>query len=179
MHGDGNYVFNALLPVRVRGNFSETDIRLALVSLQKTHAMLNAVVQNDKNGEPWFVVDDERPVNIPIRIMERINKDDWQTESVKEWSVPFNSYQEPLMRLVWIKGEPVSELLLVMHHCLFDGRSALVMLEEFLQFLDDPDARIAVEVPIADIGDIVPPAMLNNKIHQFMAKLLFGMASLR
>ncbi|MBB6126008.1 condensation domain-containing protein [Mucilaginibacter lappiensis] len=178
MHGDGNYVFNALLPVRVRGNFSETDIRLALVSLQKTHAMLNAVVQNDKNGEPWFVVNNERPVNIPIRIMERIDNNNWQTESVKEWSVPFKSYQEPLMRLVWIKGEPVSELLLVMHHCLFDGRSALVMLEEFLQFLDDPDARIAVEVPIADIGDIVPPTMLNNKIHQFMAKLLFGMASI-
>jgi NRPS condensation-like uncharacterized protein len=178
MHGDGNFVYNLLLPVRVRGNFVETDIQLALKGLQKTHALLNAVIQNDKNGEPWFVVNDENPVNIPIRIMKRVDNGDWQTESIKEWSIPFNSYQEPLMRLVWVKGEPVSEFVLVMHHCLFDGRSALVMLEEFLQFLDDPDARIAAEVSISGLGDVVPPVMLNNKTHQFMAKLLLGTVSM-
>jgi NRPS condensation-like uncharacterized protein len=178
MHGEGNFIYNLLQPARVCGNFLETDIQLALKGLQKTHALLNAVIQNDNNGEPWFVADDEHPVNIPIRIMKRIDNDDWQTESVKEWSTSFNSYQEPLMRLVWIKGEMVSEFLLVMHHCLFDGRSGLVMLEEFLQFLDDPDARIAVEVPISGLSDVVPPAMLNNKAHQFMAKLLLGMISI-
>lgn len=177
MHGDGDFIFNLLQPVRVRGNFSETDIQLALKGLQKTHALLNAVVQNDKNGEPWFVVDNNHPVNIPIRIVERTDYDDWQTESVKEWSVPFNSYQEPMMRLVWIKGEPVSEFLLVTHHCLFDARSILAMLEEFLQFLEDPDASIAAEVPISGVGDVVPPARLNNKKQQFIAKLLLGVIS--
>jgi NRPS condensation-like uncharacterized protein len=178
MHGDGNFVYNLLQPVRVHGNFSETDIQLALKGLQKKHALLNAVIQNDKNEEPWFVVDEEHTVNIPIRITKRIGNDDWQTESVKEWSIPFNSYKEPLMRLVWIKGEPVSEFLLVMHHCLFDGRSGLVMLEEFLQLLDDPDARIAVEVSISGLADVLPAAMLNNKIHQFVAKVLLDMVSI-
>jgi len=178
MHGDGNYAFNALLPVRVRGNFLETDIQLALEGLQKSHALLNAVVENDKDGQPWFVVDDKRKVKIPIRTLTRIGNDDWQTESVKEWSVPFNSYQEPLMRLVWIKGEPVSEFILVMHHCLFDGRSALVILGEFLQLLDDPDAHISAELPITGIAGVVPPEMLNNKVHKVIAKMVVGIASL-
>ncbi|MEN0055709.1 MAG: condensation domain-containing protein [Mucilaginibacter sp.] len=178
MHGEGNFVFNSVLPVRVRGSFSETDLQLALKGLQKTHALLNAVIQNDKNEEPWFIVDDEHPVNIPIRITERINDDDWQTESVKEWSIPFNSYKEPLMRLIWIKGKGVSEFLLVAHHCLFDGRSILNILEEFLQFLDDPDTLIAAEVSISGISDVVPPARLNNRIHQIMAKLLLGIISM-
>ena len=178
MHGEGSYAFNVLLPVRIRGNFLETDILLALESLQKSHALLNAVVQNDKQGQPWFVVDDKHKVKIPIRTLTRIGSDDWQAESVKQWLIPFNSCQEPLMRLVWIKGEPVSEFILVMHHCLFDGRSALVILEEFLQLLDDPDAHITAELPITGITDVVPHEMLNNKLHKITVRMMAGIASL-
>jgi NRPS condensation-like uncharacterized protein len=178
LHGDGNYAFNALLPIRVRGTFKEIEIRQALEGLQKSHALLNATVKDDEQGYPWFVVDEANPVKIPIRTFMRNDEDDWQTESVKEWSKAFDSYKAPLMRLVWIKGELISELIFVMHHCLFDGRSALMILEEFLQLLDDPDVAIIPELPISNISDVVPQSMLNNRFYNIVAKLAIGAASL-
>jgi len=178
LHGDGNYAFNAILPVKIRGTFREAEIQRALESLQKNHALLNATVKDDVQGEPWFVVDKTNPVKIPIRTLIRNTEKDWQTESVKEWSRAFDGYKEPLMRLVWIKGEMVSEIILVMHHCLFDGRSALMILEEFLQLLDNPNAVITPEVSISGIKDVVPESMLNNRFHNIVAKLVISAASL-
>jgi NRPS condensation-like uncharacterized protein len=178
LHGDGNYAFNALLPVKIKGTFRETEIQQALEGLQRNHALLNATVKDDEQGQPWFVVDEANPVKIPVRTLIRNSENDWQTESVKEWSKAFDGYKAPLMRLVWIKGETVSEIILVMHHCLFDGRSALMILEEFLQLLDNPNVYIAPEIPISGIKDVIPQSMLNNKFHSIVAKIVIGAASL-
>ncbi|WP_183559801.1 condensation domain-containing protein [Mucilaginibacter sp. SP1R1] len=178
LHGDGNNAFNVLVPAKIRGSFQESTIRLALEKLQEKHAWLNASVKDDEKGYPWFVVDKNNPLKIQIRTVTRRSDEDWQSESVREWSTPFNNYQGPLMRVVWVKGDAVSEIILVMHHCLFDGRSVMSILGEFLQLLDNVNADIAQEKAITNIADVVPAHILNSKKHRIKSRLIMGAASL-
>jgi NRPS condensation-like uncharacterized protein len=172
--GDGDKPFNVLFPVRLCGDFEESAVELVFEKLQKKHLWLNAFIKNDDHDHPWFSVDESNPVKIPIRVVPRDSAENWQTESVKEWSIPFDTKKGPLMRLVWIKDEGVSEMILVMHHCLSDGRSIVAVLDEFLQLLDNINANIACETSITGIEDIIPPALLQNKKLRIRSKLIMG-----
>lgn len=172
--GDGDKPFNVLFPVRLCGDFEEPAVELVFEKLQKKHLWLNAFIKNDDHNHPWFSVDESNPVKIPIRVVTRDSAENWQTESVKEWSIPFDTKKGPLIRLVWIKGNGVSEMILVMHHCLSDGRSIVAVLDEFLQLLDDINADITTETSITGIEDIIPPALLQNKKLRIRSKLIMG-----
>jgi NRPS condensation-like uncharacterized protein len=178
LHGDGDTPFNAVIPFRLRGVFFEADLHHALEKLQEKHPWLNAFVKNDEKQRPWFIVDEAQSVKIPVRIVKRTGNDDWQTESQKEWHTPFDTSKGPLIRLVWIKDDAVSDMIFTIHHCLCDGGSAMSILTELLQLLDDPNADIGKEDPIKGVEDIIPPAILNNKKKQIKARLIGGLATL-
>jgi NRPS condensation-like uncharacterized protein len=175
LHDNGKTPFNEVIPFRIKGHFTETALHYALSRLQEKHPWLNAFVQNDKKGHPYFVVDEQKPIKIPVRIVERTSDEDWQTESVKEWATVFDTNTGPLMRLVLIKGQPVSDILLVFHHCLCDGVAATSILSELLQVLDNAKAEIGKETPITSLSDIIPTGILYSKSKQIKAKFIGGM----
>lgn len=74
------------------------------------------------------------------------------------------------MRFVWIKGEEISDMMFVFHHCLCDGGSAMAVLDEFLKLLDNPNYDIGQENPILGIHDVVPSEILNSSGQKFKAK---------
>jgi NRPS condensation-like uncharacterized protein len=176
--GNGSSAFNEVIPLRINGHFTEVSLHHALYRLQEKHPWLNAFVKDDKKKHPWFVVDRQNPIKIPVRTVERINNKDWETETVKEWSTVFDTGKGPLMRLVWIKGEPVSDILLVFHHCLCDGGAAMSILTELLLVLDNADAEIGKEKPITNISDIIPAPILNSNIKRMKARLMGGLITL-
>ncbi|QNK63117.1 hypothetical protein H7F33_00905 [Pedobacter sp. PAMC26386] len=178
MLGDGHTPFNGVVPVKIRGEFAAASLHHALLRLQQKHPWLNAVITYDKNNRPSFTVDKERPVRIPVQIVPRHSDDDWKSENVKQWLIPFDTNQEPMMRIVWVKGEGVSELLMVIHHCLIDGGSLLSLLASLYKLIDNGDAEVGVENPIKGLTDIVPAEILEDKKKRFKASLIGGVAVL-
>jgi len=178
LHGNGDLPFNAVIPIKLKGIFKAEDLHHALRKLQDKHPMLNAFVKDDEQSMPWFIVSEKIELPIPIRIVTRTTDDDWKEESMKEWATVFDTRSGPLMRLVWIKGEEFSEFIIVIHHCLCDGGSAMAILAEFLLLVDDGSIEIGKEDPILRIEDIIPISILNSKKKIIKAKLIGGVANL-
>ena len=170
IYGNGNTAFNAVVPVKIRGTFPPENLIYALGRIQDKHPFLKAFVAVDQKRAPWFIVS-ENELPIPVRMVPRVTDQDWATEVTREWETVFNMEKGPLMRVVWIRGEECSELILVMHHCVCDGRSAMSILEDLLLLLDNRDAAIGQEVPILSISDIVPPEVLRDTRNVLKAKL--------
>lgn len=174
--GDGTEPFNAVIPFRLRGTFKEEQIQHALGQIQAKHPWLRALITYDDQNIPWFEVP-ETSLPVPVRIVPRKGEDDWQEESKKEWHTIFNYGELPLIRFVWIRGEDVSDMFFVFHHCLCDGGSAMAFLYEFLQVLDHPAADIGIEQPILGIQDVVPEAILNNRRQKLKARFIGRLAA--
>ena len=162
LYGDGNSPFNIVIPFKIRGEINEDDLKFALFKIQKKHPWLTAAIRFDEDKRPWFVTNLTETFSIPVRIVDRLNDEHWEEESTYEWKTGFDASIAPLCRITWLKGEAVSEFLMVYHHCLCDGTSALSILTELLQLLDDPDANIGKEIPIMDIKDVIPKKVLNS-----------------
>lgn len=175
--GEENEPFHVVIPFRLHGVFKEKDIQYALGRLQKKHLWLRANIHLDEKNVPWFAVP-ELVNPIPIRIVDQKKEEDWQQESMLEWRTPFDYKNKPLIRLVWIKGNDSSDMLLVFHHCLCDGGSGIALLYEFLKVLDDPAADIGMENPILGIEDVVPAPILKNNRQRFKAKTIGRLATL-
>ena len=178
LHGDGNTPFNSVIPVKIRGDFSAAVLNHALVRLQQKHPLLNAFIESDETNRPWFAVDKNRSVRIPVRVIPRYSDLDRETETVKEWLTPFDTARGPMMRIVWLKGDQVSDLLMVIHHCLCDGGSAMSILAALLELLDDGDADIGQESPIKGMTDIVPADILEDKGKVMKARVIGYVAAL-
>nr|WP_068888497.1 condensation domain-containing protein [Pedobacter panaciterrae] len=178
LHGNGETPFNAVIPIKLRGNFEIESLRCALRKLQGKHPFLNAFVMDDQKSRPWFVVSERIELQIPLRIVTRNTDDDWKTESIREWSTLFDTRSGPLMRLVWVKGEEFSEFIMVIHHCLCDGGSAMAILAELLLLIDDGSIEIGKEEPILRIEDIIPGSILNNRKKIIKAKVIGSVANL-
>ena len=178
IYGSGDTAFNVVVPVKISGSFPAEHLGMALGSLQEKHPFLKAFIRHDEKQMPWFVVDTAAYNPIPVRIVQRNSDQDWQAEVTREWATLFDVDQGPLMRVVWIKGEQRAELLLVMHHCVCDGRSAMSILADLLVLLDNPAANIGRENPILSIQDIVPAKLLKSKRKVLQAKLSGGVTAL-
>jgi NRPS condensation-like uncharacterized protein len=173
--GDGTEPFNTVIPFRLRGTFVLKDIQHALSQLQVKHPWLKAVIGHDEKNIPWFEVSEK--VKIPIRILSKKEENDWLEESKNEWYKMFNYKEQPLIRFVWIKGEEISDMMFVFHHCLCDGGSAMAVLYEFLKLLDNPSAEIGLENPILGIQDVVPSKILNSNGQKIKAKVIGRLAA--
>ncbi|NQD72530.1 hypothetical protein HP439_17540, partial [Sphingobacterium shayense] len=169
--GDEIHPFNTVIPFRLCGIVTEGAIHQALKRLQGKHPGLTALISYDENRRPYFEVP-SYTIDIPVRIVVRTKETDWQEESKREWKTAFRPTKDPLIRFIWIKGEDVSEMLFVFHHCLCDGGSAMTLLREFLQVLNDPAAEIGLEKPILGIEDIVPEALLSSRKQKLKARLI-------
>ncbi len=177
MYSDGVSPFNGLFPVKIKGMLTTARIGHALKRLQKKHPILSTAIATDARGMPWFVpaVPD---AEIPVRIITRRTEQDWEQEAVREWNTAFDVQNGPLIRFVWIRSDTVSELLMVFHHCMCDGGSAVALLQEFLLLLDKPDTDIGREQLFTCIADVVPEAILKSRRRILKARLASGVGRL-
>ncbi|KIA91624.1 hypothetical protein OC25_19825 [Pedobacter kyungheensis] len=178
LYGDGTSPFNVIIPFKIKGNINEADLKFALFRIQKKHPWLSAAIRFDEDKKPWFVTNRTENFKVPIRIVERLDDQTWEEESAQEWKTLFDATAAPLFRVVWVKGNLVSEFLLVFHHCLCDGTAALSILTELLQLLDDPDSHIGSEIPIMGIEDVIPGKILNSYRNRTKNSIIGKMATL-
>src|SRR5216683_2817951 len=161
MYREGRTPFISVFSIQLLGRLEEGRLRQALARLQAKHPLLRCVIEDGADC-PRFVLQD-RPAPIPLRIVERKNDDDWQTEVRREWVAPFDARRDPLVRLVWLRASEVSELILVGHHCICDGQSGMTLLRECLSAYDEPEKDLGTYDALGAIEDVVPAALLEDR----------------
>jgi hypothetical protein len=71
-----------------------------------------------------------------------------------------------LVRVVWVRGGDVNELVLVAHHCVCDGASGINLLRELLGAYDQPEQDLGGYDSLGAIEDLVPAPRLENRRFQ-------------
>jgi len=148
---DGNIVYS----VRLSGTFEPARLQSALARLQGKHPALRMLIRDDRDG--LYYEYDCAP-QIPLRILDRNREDDYRSETEVELKARF-SYDQPQMRMVWLRAEAEQDLLFVASHRICDGMSMLTIVREVLRFIytDEIPAPYAPISPDDIVGDYQPP----------------------
>jgi hypothetical protein len=73
---------------------------------------------------------------VPLRVIERASEMHWQREVQAELEMPFQAEKGPLLRAVVVSGKRISEIILVVHHSIGDGLSAMYLVGDLLKIVD-------------------------------------------
>lgn len=178
MYVDSETPLNLVFTAKINGEISEENITLALAKIQQKHPLLRTRIDTTSEKYPFFI-EEKEIAPIPLRIIERKTDEDWLSESEKEWFRLFEEDKKPLAQLVWLKGQPVSEILLVMPHCISDGTTAVTLMRELLSLSDDPTLELNSYKTFGSVNDFISQDFNLKKkkrkarFYLLMAKLFF------
>lgn len=161
MYVDAAATVNCIFTAKIRGTITLEGLIYALGRIQHKHPLLGVVIREDENGRPYFVSDTKIPP-IPVQILERLDDDHWQMVSTNEWERTFDVRKGPLARVIWLRSNDVSELLLVLPHCICDGTSILTLMRELLQVLDKPETVLIPYPSFESVDTFIPAALSSN-----------------
>lgn len=177
MYAGGQTAVNAVSSVTIKGTIQESDLHASLLKIQSRHPLLSSNVWEDEAGIPYFV--EQSPIQrITVRTVDRVTEKDWERESMTECLTPFDTKKGPLVRLVWLKSEHISTLIFVGHHCIFDGRSILNIIDETLSLLGQPEKEIGTYKTFSAIENFIPAEIRNNKVNKLKTQLFSKVAKL-
>ncbi|MDQ0068130.1 phthiocerol/phthiodiolone dimycocerosyl transferase family protein [Chryseobacterium lathyri] len=155
MYVDPKTPVNCIFTAKIKGNIPEENFKAALEKIQQKHPLLRTRIDSSSEKYPFFI--EEKEIEpIPLRIVERQTDGDWLQESETEWFRLFESMKEPLARLVWIKGQNISEILWVLPHCICDGTTIVNLMKELLSLLDDPSLKLNPYEIFGSVDDFLP-----------------------
>lgn len=120
---------------QVTGELVTEQLQQALSQVQQRHPLLQVCIVPDASGKPWFVEDSAR---IPLRVVRRQNEQHWLFEVEQELYCPFDWNQAPLVRVVLVQSNNISEIILITHHLIGDGTSSAYLLRDILQAVATP-----------------------------------------
>ena len=184
MHVDASTPLNCVFAVKIAGSINPENLHTALAKVQQKHPLLRVRIDEEQEGGPYFVTN-EYVRSIPVRIAERLTDNDWLKESETEWYKLFDGDNVPLARVVWLRSASVSELLLVMPHCVCDGGTCVALLSEILSLLDNPAQELDTYTPFNSVQELMPDSfdIAKNKrkgrIYSFLGRLFFLLKSTR
>jgi len=177
MYAGGQTAVNVVSSVKIKGSIQEADLHAALLKIQGRHSLLSCNIQEDEAGIPYFI--EQNPAQrIDVRIVNRHTDNDWERESITECLTPFNTRNDTLVRLVWLKSEDFSDLIIIGHHCICDGKSILNLLDETLSLLSDPEKEIGTYNSFSSIQDFIPTEIRNSKANRLKIQLFSKVAKL-
>ena len=150
-----------VITANIIGAFQLGELQQALVKSQQRHPLLNMQIVLDKYEIPWFKKDS---VQIPVRVVERLNAEQWQREVERELSDPFDWNQAPLVRVVLLQGENISDLIITCDHAIADGKSAVFLLRDILQAIGMLDQPLPALLPQESYEQMVSQCVENYPI---------------
>ncbi|MGN7888238.1 condensation domain-containing protein [Dyadobacter sp. 22481] len=175
MYADGLVPVNCVFAASVEGHFSEQQITSALAKIQNRHPLLRTNVAWSRTNIPVFVTNSSIS-SIPIDIIERTSDVHWEEVSLLEWERPFDLTTEPAARLVWLRSETVSDLLLVCPHCVCDGSGFVTLMRELLLLLDDPEMNLEPYEGFQSVDALVPASVRESRMIHWKGKLFSSLA---
>jgi hypothetical protein len=148
---DGNIVYF----VRLEGGVDPERLRLALGRVQRKHPALRTLIREERDR---FYYEEDCAPEVPLRVLRRVEEDDFRRESQLELTTVF-PFDQPQLRAVMLQSERESDLLLVTSHRICDGMSMLTIVREVLRALHkDEDLIPYPPITTRDmIGDYQPP----------------------
>lgn len=174
MYVDPETPVNCVFAAKIKGELPEQNFRTALEKIQQKHQMLRVVVDTKSEKYPFFK-EEKDIAPIPLRIVERKTDEDWLTESQKEWKILFEEEKTPLARVVWVRGQDVSEVFWAIPHCISDGTTGVTLMKELLQLLDNPALELEPYEAFISVDEFLP-SNFNVKTKKFKAKLYLTFA---
>lgn len=122
---------------RVHGQFDEEIFTKAVANLIEQHEALRTTFHM-QSGEPVQVVHEAGVLPLPLRTHDFSHTEDSEAALKqlveRQIKIPFDIYQEPLVRIDLIKTDPgIFTLLISLHQLISDGRSAQVFEEDLLR----------------------------------------------
>ncbi|MCS4301201.1 condensation domain-containing protein [Chryseobacterium sp. BIGb0232] len=169
MYVDPETPVNCVFAAKIKGGLPEQNFKTALEKIQQKHALLRVVIDSKSEKYPFFK-EEKDIAPIPLRIVERKTEEDWLTESQKEWKILFEEEKTPLARVVWVRGQHVSEVFWAIPHCISDGTTGVTLMKELLQLLDDPALELEPYEPFISVDEFLP-SNFNVKTKKFKANL--------
>jgi hypothetical protein len=174
MYVDPQTPLNCVFTARINGELLEQNFKTALEKIQQKHALLRVVIDSKSEKYPFFI-EEKEIAPIPLRIVERKTDQDWLTESQKEWKILFEEEKTPLARVVWVRGQDVSEVFWAIPHCISDGTTGVTLMKELLQLLDNPALELEPYETFTSVDEFLP-SNFNVKSKKFKAKLYLTFA---
>lgn len=139
---------------RVRGTITADQFQRALYGVREKYPPLTMRVNIEADGLPYLISDSD--LAFPVCIRERVNAGTWEEEMAHNLAQPFDMCKEPPIRFLWLRGDDVSEIVIVCPHALADGYSAAYVIRDFLHYLGNPDASVTT-VPLSpSASDLIP-----------------------
>jgi NRPS condensation-like uncharacterized protein len=169
MYVDGRTPVNCIITARIYGDIAAEDLQLALKKVQAKHPLLRATVV-EEDSRMYFAFNDSPP-EIPVRVVERTSDEQWRNVTASEWKTPFNMDEGPMVRMVWIKSQGASELMLIGHHCICDGTSLITIFREILQVVDQPDLQLSPYPPFQSLQALFPQEVLSDRKMALLIKV--------
>ena len=177
MYGDGQTAVNAVVAVKIKGSIDVGNLQHALSKVQARHPLLNVNVREDSTGIPYFITN-ENIGQIPVRTANRYTNEDWEKQTSVECLTPFDTKNGPLMRVVCLKSAEASNLIMVCHHCICDGRAILNLLDETLRLLAEPQIDIGTYHSFSSLYDFIPDQVKKSRKNLLMVSLVKKLSGL-
>ncbi|NQD72826.1 hypothetical protein HP439_19055, partial [Sphingobacterium shayense] len=180
MYVDPITPLNCVFAAKIKGNIPEENFNIALYKIQQKHPMLRTVIENQEDGHPVFVLK-ENIEPIPLRMLERKTDEDWISISREQWGHLFDNPKKPLAKVLWIKGDSVSEIILVMPHCVCDGATCVTLMRELFSLLDDSEVNLQSYPMFRSVNEFLPADFdvkrkkRKAKLYLFLARIFFFM----
>lgn len=173
MYAKGEMPVNCVFSVSLNGTLTMDALESAFGRLQSKHPLLRAVIK--KEQEPYFEIQEKAAPAI-VEVLPRSTGEDWVKVAEAEWKRPFDYNKAPLMRLLWLKGEEVSDLVIVLPHCICDGGTIVNLMRELLVYTDNPLLETVPYASFTRAGDLVSAGALPGKGALIKARLLSNIA---
>ncbi len=131
----------------IQGDFSVQDVKHAMIKLVAKHTFLRAVIEDSV-----FVEKEQFDLDFHLE----------QVSLIEENEIVFRrklDFSEKLFHMIFHLEKGKVQFLLIVHHAIADGASAIFLADDYARFLLDvsyEEARFSVPVPIEDFLDIIP-----------------------
>jgi hypothetical protein len=107
--------------------------RKALDQVQASQPLFSACIEPNFGGRPYFRHVEGAP--IPMRVLDGMSAQSWETEMAKEIFIPFSGDHAPLLRTVLIHQPQRSTFISAAHPSIADGISMTAALHDLVRAL--------------------------------------------
>jgi len=125
--------------LKVKGIFSQDELKEALYKLQQKHPLAGVRVIMTEDKKQYITTENVPP--IPLNQFNE-KETDWKAVAGEELCSSFDIFKGPMVHVFLSQEEDISDIVFVFHHAICDGLSAVVLLHDLFSFLTYPLQQI-------------------------------------
>lgn len=129
--------------VKVNSIIKKSELEEALSKVQQKHplARVRVIMTKDKKQFIKQFITTENVPGIPLHEFDG-NKTYWKTIVSEKLCKSFDIFKGPMIRVFLVQRKDNSDVVVVFHHAICDGLSAVVFLHDVFSFLAEPNTPV-------------------------------------